>query len=169
MNMSFLTEEKDGTLHFLCNTNTVIKISKEDLHLLESKNWYINKIGKTKYLVAASWNKRTKKQGTYYFHRIIMKPRAKFVVDHISGNGLDNARKNLRIISHKNNIRHRIHINKNNKLGVIGVHLNGRLKFKKYTAKIKVDYKDIHLGNFVTLKEAKDAYEKGKVKYHGQY
>ncbi len=149
------------------NTDTIL-ISKQDLDLFNSKGWFINKIGKTKYLVATSWDKKTKKQGTFYFHREILKPKNGYSVDHIDGNGLNNSRGNLRICSHKNNIRHRVTVNKNNKLGVSGVHI-GKNKFKKYVAKIKIDYKNISLGAYRTIEEARFAYEKGKEKYHGKY
>lgn len=69
------------------------------------------------------------------------------VVDHINGNSLDNRVSNLRICSHKENTQ-------NCRTGskVVGV---GWLKYnKKWTARIMVNYKGIHLGNFNTYEEA---------------
>ena len=69
------------------------------------------------------------------------------VVDHINGNSLDNRVSNLRICSHKENAQ-------NCRTGskVVGV---GWLKYnKKWTARIMVNYKGVHLGNFNTYEEA---------------
>lgn len=69
------------------------------------------------------------------------------VVDHINGNSLDNRVANLRICSHKENAQN---CRTNSK--VVGV---GWLKYnKKWTARIMVNYKGIHLGNFNTYEEA---------------
>ena len=69
------------------------------------------------------------------------------VVDHINGNSLDNRVSNLRICSHKENAQN---CRTNSK--VVGV---GWLKYnKKWTARIMVNYKGIHLGNFNTYEEA---------------
>ena len=38
-------------------------------------------------------------------HRLIMQPSPDMVVDHINGDGLDNKRENLRIVTHGQNIR----------------------------------------------------------------
>ena len=69
------------------------------------------------------------------------------VVDHINGNSLDNRVSNLRICSHKENAQN---CRTNSK--VVGV---GWLKYnKKWTARIMVNYKGIHLGNCNTYEEA---------------
>lgn len=69
------------------------------------------------------------------------------VVDHINGNSLDNRVSNLRICSHKENAQ-----NCRTSSKVVGV---GWLKYnKKWTARIMVNYKGIHLGNFNTYEEA---------------
>lgn len=87
-----------------------------------------------------------------FLHRFIMgladeKYSIDKVVDHINGNSLDNRVSNLRICSHKENAQN---CRTNSK--VVGV---GWLKYnKKWTARIMINYKSIHLGNFNTYEEA---------------
>lgn len=47
-----------------------------------------------------------------YLHRFIMKPSENLVVDHINGNGLDNRRVNLRVVTQRENMKNRIHYSK---------------------------------------------------------
>lgn len=69
------------------------------------------------------------------------------VVDHINGNSLDNRVCNLRICSHRENAQ-----NCRTTSRVVGV---GWLKYnKKWTARIMINYKGVHLGNFNTYEEA---------------
>lgn len=69
------------------------------------------------------------------------------VVDHINGNSLDNRVSNLRICNYKQNSQ-----NCRTKSKVVGV---GWLKYnKKWTARIMINYKGVHLGNFNTYEEA---------------
>lgn len=69
------------------------------------------------------------------------------VVDHINGNSLDNRLSNLRICSHRENAQ-----NCRTSSKVVGV---SWLKYnKKWTARIMINYRGVHLGNFDTYEEA---------------
>jgi len=58
-------------------------------------------------------------------HRFIMRPPRRAVVDHRDHNRLNNARSNLRILSHASNVRHQKGPAKTNKSsGILGVHWN---------------------------------------------
>jgi hypothetical protein len=46
---------------------------------------------------------------TIFMHRTIMSPPADMVIDHINGNGLDNRRENLRVVTVKENCQNRHH------------------------------------------------------------
>lgn len=86
-----------------------------------------------------------------FLHRFIMGLEEEYsinkVVDHINGNSLDNRVANLRICSHRQNAQ-----NCKTSSKVVGV---GWLKYnRKWTARIMVNYKGVHLGNFDTYEDA---------------
>ena len=69
------------------------------------------------------------------------------VVDHINGDSLDNRVSNLRICTHAENAQ-----NCRTSTKVVRV---GWLKYsRKWTARIMINYKGIHLGNFNSYEEA---------------
>lgn len=86
----------------------------------------------------------------------------KYDIDHIDGNKLNNSFFNLRECSRAEN-RQNITANRKNKLGVLGVSMN---KIGKYVAQIQVNGNKHHLGTYVTLDEAKNAYAEAKKKLH---
>jgi hypothetical protein len=94
------------------------------------------------------------------------------VIDHIDGNGLNNKKSNLRIVSIIENSRN-IHIKKTNKTGCHGVrelcrkNKNGSFTIR-YQARICVNHKDTYLGTFTTPEDAHKAYLKGVQKYFGE-
>jgi hypothetical protein len=74
-------------------------------------------------------------------HRYMMTPFKGFEIDHINGNSLDNSFKNLRIVTHQENMR-----NQARKGRVLP---RGVFKHKKrLKAQITVNCKAIHLGTF---------------------
>lgn len=76
-------------------------------------------------------------------------------IDHINLNKFDNRKENLRVVSQKENVRHRFK-SKNNKSGYKGV---SKSRGGNWTAKICVDYKSIQIGTFKTKEEAATAYD----------
>ncbi len=97
-----------------------------------------------------------------YMHRYILDS-PDGIVDHINGNNKDNRRSNLRITTCKGNARNNI---SKNKFGVNGIRTT---KNGKYNARITVNYKMIHIGNFDTLEEAVEARINAEKKYFGEY
>jgi len=109
------------------------------------------KRGSTFYRSVGIHNKR------YLVHRIIffmLNGRFPFSIDHIDGNGDNNSEKNIREVSHQDNMKN-ARLNISNKTGSCGVCLDKRTG--KYRAYITVDGIQNHLGNFAELKEAKKA------------
>lgn len=87
------------------------------------------------------------------------------VVDHINGDRLDNRRTNLRLCSQAENTKN-TRIGKNNSSGAKGVSLdvNG-----KWRARIWKDRKEIRIGTFDTVEEARAAYDKAATELHGNF
>lgn len=87
-----------------------------------------------------------------------------YYLDHINMRKDDNRIDNLRIATRSQN-----HMNRkayvNNKLGTKGVHLCG----KKFRSLIKKDGKQICLGIYETIDEAKDAYRNASELMHGEF
>lgn len=81
----------------------------------------------------------------------------KYFIDHINGDPSDNSFLNLRDLSHQKN-----HFNRAPK----GYSYNKQRG--NYQARITVDGKNIHLGNYQTKDEAHAAYLIAKPKYHGK-
>ena len=93
-------------------------------------------------------------------HRLVNKTPDEFYTDHINKIKTDNRKCNLRSVTSSRNQFNR-KIAKNNKSGYTGVYLNkGR-----WVARIKKNYKGIHLGRYKTLEEAIIARKKGEKKY----
>lgn len=83
------------------------------------------------------------KHESHRVHRIIINCPQGFMVDHINGNGLDNRKVNLRLVTHAQNQQNRRGAQSNSKSGIRGVYkfrnswramiqLNGKVKWSKY-------------------------------------
>ena len=110
----------------------------------------------------------------HYLHRDILNAKKGEVIDHISGDKLDNRRVNLRICSQAENTWNS-HNRKSGTTGFQGVYESNpyskrgwNLK-KKYAARINVNKKQIWLGRYETAEEAYRVYVDACKKYRGEY
>lgn len=87
-------------------------------------------------------------------------------IDHINGNPLDNRIENLRLASRSQNAFN-TRIRKSNKSGVKGVNWNKANN--NWRARITVNKKEIEIGSYETIEEAKVAIAAARIKYHGDY
>ncbi len=86
-------------------------------------------------------------------------------VDHIDGNIYNNSPENLRIATHQQNQCNRlVRADKKSKLpkGIFR-------QSEKYFARITHDNHTKHLGTFIYIEDAIDAYEKAAEKYQGKF
>jgi len=92
-----------------------------------------------------------------YLHRVVLCAGSGDIVDHINGNTLDNRRENLRIVSASKNQLNR-GTQRNSKTGVKGV--SWHQARRKFRAELQFLGKKRHLGYFLSLQEAEEAYVK---------
>lgn len=143
---------------YISNTNNPFYFDKEDYDLIKNYCWYENDQG---YALSHETD-----GSDIRLHRLILHPKDDEIIDHKNQNRLDNRKDNLRIANKQKNGINRP-CNANNKLGVKGVNLqsNG----KKYTARIMVNGKNIHLGSFNTIEEAKKARQDKEKEIFGEF
>lgn len=99
-------------------------------------------------------------------HRVIVgKECDGLCVDHIDGNGLNNRRSNLRIVSILDNSRNISNRSANARSGVLGV--TWHKGEKKWQSRIVVNRKLIYLGCFNTIEEAAIARARAEIRYWG--
>lgn len=122
----------------------VALVDDEDYERLNQFKWFASKNGKTYYAIRKS---------KILMHRTIITPPSGFEIDHINGNGLDNRRENLRIVSHRENCQNK-HIEKTSKFP--GVTWNKQ--HKKWHAHVRILGKNRYLGSFDDEVEAAKAY-----------
>ena len=122
----------------------------------EADEWYY-------YKNAAGKQQRQRKRKIESIHRILTNCPKGYFVDHINGNGMDNRRSNLRIVSNRQNQRNR-GLPSDNTSGYKGVMIrkDRRVKSDKvaWIARIKHLDKSLCLGTFDTKEEAATAYDK---------
>ena len=134
-------------------------IDLDDIDKVKDYNWHSNGID---YILT----NKTKSHPKLYLHRFIMNAPKDMEVDHINHNPLDNRKCNLRICTHKQNLRNQS-INKNNTSGYPGV--SWYKKYKKWKVRIISNGKDIHLGYYDDLEEAIKVRKQAEIEYFGEY
>lgn len=138
---------------------------------LAEMNWMVRIDTYTCYAGRSIKLKKSRSSRTELMHRVIL---ARMLgralestedVDHVNGNGLDNRRANLRIATQQQNSTN-AGMSKNNTSGYKNVtqRSNG-----KYRARITIDGKRVHIGDYATAKEAHEAYCLMASKHHGEW
>jgi hypothetical protein len=131
--------------------NTIV--DDEDFERLNQHKWCALKSSNTYYAVRTS-HKIGCKNEIIYMHSVIIGTPKGSVTDHINGNGLDNRRVNLRVVTIREN-KQNLHIKKSSKYP--GVCWNK--DSKKWQANIRICGKKKHLGLFEDETAAARAYD----------
>lgn len=132
-------------------------IDDEDYQTVSKFKWHYVHYGRTGY---------ARKTGGTRMHHLIIPLCAGFMVDHINGNGLDNRRSNLRLVTKSQNMMNS-GVRTNNRSGYKGVSWANR--DKKWRVTIWKMNKQIDLGYFDDKKDAAKAYNDAAKIYHGEY
>ncbi|CAB1251573.1 conserved protein of unknown function [Ruminococcaceae bacterium BL-6] len=128
--------------------------------------WCIDKNNKCYYVSCTVYISPTKRK-KYILHRYLLDYHGKQRVDHIDHNGLDNRRRNLRVVEANKNSKYRQSKNKNNKTGYRNVFYNSSIG--KYTVCLCHNYKSIHIGDYDDVDEAGRIAELARKKYYGEF
>jgi hypothetical protein len=137
-----------------------ILIDGQSLERIAPHKWYAVKMRNIWYAIT-----HTNGCGTISMHRLIMEARPGQEIDHINGNGLDNRRINLRLVTRQQNLQNqktRQHIS-----SYKGVSWERRIK--RWKARITHNYQIFYLGCFKNEKDAARAYNRAALHLFGEY
>lgn len=129
-------------------------IDAEDIPKVEGYTWCVNKHKNTFYAVT-NIQLGNRKYKSLYLHRLIM-DFPELHIDHVSGNGLDNRKSNLRICTcQENHMNRKSHKNSSSKYKGISWHKRDKI----WQARIRFNGKLIYIGYFDSDIEAAKAYD----------
>jgi hypothetical protein len=166
-NVLCLIEEKHNEQESKAIHLTQVRVAivdTEDHGWLTKFKWHAHKRGRTWYARRAASKK------TIFMHRAILEHHGYDLtsgeIDHINGDGLDNRKSNLQVISHAENIR-KSRVQINNKSGFRGVswHKGDR----RWQVVIEVDNIKKYVGSFRNKIAAALAYDQAAKKCFGKF
>jgi hypothetical protein len=143
----------------------VAYIDDDDFDRVSKYKWRAYKCRYTYYAITRY--EHTPPYSQVSLHRFLMDCDKDKVVDHIDGDGLNNQKSNLRIVSIQQNCSNRINLMKNNTSGYRGVYW--KLPHKRWNSCIRFKGKLFYIGNFNTPEEAARAYDKKAKELFGEY
>jgi hypothetical protein len=136
--------------------NQVAVVDDDDYERLNQFKWCISRTGKLSYAMRNSPRIKGKRHRIYMHHAVIGTPPNGLQVDHKNGQGVDNRKENLRIVTPRQNVGNKKNITTTSKHP--GIAWNKGMG--KWVACIYIKRKPNHLGYFIDEKEAFEAYKK---------
>ena len=143
----------------------VALVDDEDYETLARFRWRACRNGNV-YYAQRRGNKAIGEPTVVYIHREILNAPNGSLVDHRDGDGLNNIRPNLRLVTRSQNLQNSRR-SKRNTSGHKGVSWNKARG--KWSANIGHDSELIHLGLYSTREEAYAAYCEASAKFHGAF
>lgn len=132
-------------------------IDDEDWERVSPYNWRPLRIGQACYAVANVNGPQV------LLHRFILNVAPwTFEVDHKDHNGLNCTRSNMRLVTRSQNAQNRRGADRDSLTGVRNVTFDKRSG--RYQAKLRLNYRNYHLGYFTTLEEAERAAIAGRIR-----
>lgn len=156
--------EATSTIRLTKGFETVV--SNDKLHLVKDYNWYTMICRSKPYAVRHATPAEGGNGKHVYLHRVILQCPEGYEGDHRDGNTLNNTNENLRIATHFQN-QHNRRLQKTNTSGVHGVSFDKQLG--KFRAQIHLNGKQIYLGCFSNIEDARAARLAAKPIYHGEF
>lgn len=145
-------------------------VSAEDYNRVQGYPWYEHRSGNKlahRYVAANVYG-----DGVHHLkmHRLIMDPATGMDVDHINGDGLDNRRSNLRVVTRSQNLQNsRPRKGTRSRFKGVDWVRYGVAGQTRWRARITVNRRSIHLGHFQDEQAAADAYDAAAREYFGAH
>lgn len=139
-------------------------IDAEDVHKVEGVKWSAK--GRGRHVYACAAQSHAPKLGGTHMHRVVVGNPPDMEVDHIHESRRDNRKGELRVCAHAENLRNRGKTAANTS-GYKGVSFDK--KKRKWSAKIRKDYRQMFLGYFDDKEAARDAYVCAALQFHGAF
>lgn len=156
-------EEADMRLLYLDPPTDFALVSDCDFAALSGYTWRPVRSGRTTYARASVGGQRV------YLHRLIAGAGPGQIVDHINGDGLCCWRRNLRIVSHRQNMRNSVGRPAVRASRFKGVSPGTGRMAGRWRAQIKVHGRQHHLGYYDTEAEAANAYDRAAAAAFGEH
>lgn len=144
-------------------TGEITLIDDEDYEWLSTYKLFISN---KRYNYVSLSIKTNGKWGRKDIHQLIMKTPKGMYTDHIDGNGLNNQKKNLRIVTNSQNCMNRI---SQKKTSSIYKGVSWHKKNNKWLSNICINKKRISIGYFDNEKDAAKAYNEKAKELFGKY
>jgi len=146
--------------------NQYALVDKEDFDSLNKHKWSASFSPHRKTFTAVRATKTEGKWTSVIMHREIMEAPKGMDVDHMNHNTLDNRKENLRVCTRAENSQNQLK-SVTNTSGYKGVHWHKG--YNSWVARIRKGSKRIHLGSSKDVVEAAKMYNKGALKYFGEF